>query len=241
MAVDTVRIPRPGGDVGGLLAVPEGDGPFPGVVVIPTIMGLNDFAHHIVSRLAGDGFVALAVDIFDHPGVPAEPMKRSGAQPDAQVLGDLDAALAMLQGDPRVEARAVCAWGYCIGGRFALLWPAYQPALAAAAAFHGFPRNDTTQANTPTEPAGLVAQLTVPVIAFFGEADALVPMDAVRYYEGQLRAHGKDFEVHTYPDVDHGWTNPGNANYREAAAEDCWPRAVRFLRDRIAARRGVGV
>jgi carboxymethylenebutenolidase len=241
MAAQQMRIPREGGDIGGLLAQPEVEGTYPGIVMIPTVRGLDPFAEYVVERLAGDGFLALAVDIFDHPGVPEDPFKRSGSQPDERVLGDLDAAFSMLKGHRSVQGDAISAWGYCIGGRFALLWPTYQPSLAAGAAFHGFPVNDTSNPNTPTEAAGRVDKLTVPVIGCFGEADRLVPMSAVDRYRSELERHGKDFEIHTYPDADHGWTNPKGEPYRQEAAEDCWDKARKFITRRIAARQAAAV
>jgi carboxymethylenebutenolidase len=236
MAATQVRIPRQPKDIGGLLAVPEVEGRFPAVVVIPTIRGVDEFAGEVVERLAGEGFVALAVDIFDHPGVPEDIFKRPGAQPDQEILGDLDAAFALLQKDARVIPEAICAWGYCIGGRFSLLWPTYRSELAGAAAFHGFPTNDTGNPNTPTEPAGRVAQLQVPVIANFGEADKLVPMSEVERYRSELEKHAKDAEVHTYPGRDHGWTGQKNPSYHAKDAETAWRRSIQFLTRRIAAR-----
>jgi carboxymethylenebutenolidase len=240
MAAEQVRIPRQPNDIGGIMAVPPVDGRFPAVVVIPTIRGLDAFAEGVVERLAGEGFVALGVNIFDHPGVPEEIFKRPGAQPDQEILGDLDAAFEMLKKDPRVIPEAISAWGYCIGGRFSLLWPTYRPELVAGAAFHGFPTNDTSNPNTPTEPAGRVAQLQVPVIANFGEADKLVPMSEVERYRAELEKHGKDAEVHTYPGRDHGWTGKGGPAYHEEDAETSWRRTIQFLTRRIAARTQAG-
>ena len=235
-----VRIPQQPTEIGGLLAVPEVDGTFPGIVVIPTVRGLDEFIEGVVDRLASEGFVALATGIFDHPGVPEDPFKRPGAQPDEQILGDLEAAYRMLRADRRVGSQPICTWGYCIGGRFSLLWPTYQQELAAGAAFHGFPVNDTSNPNTPVEAAGRVAELKVPVIGCFGEADKLVPMAAVERYRSELTKHGKDFEIHTYPGADHGWTNAKAPAYVESAAEDCWRKAVQFLTRRIAARQAAG-
>lgn len=236
MAVEEVRIPRQPSDIGGILAVPSGTGTFPGVVMIPTVRGLDEFARSVVERLAGDGFVALGVNIFDHPGAPEDPFKRPGALPDDLILGDLEAALALLKSHPRVGGQPICAWGYCIGGRFSLLWPTYQPALAAAAAFHGFPTNDTSNPNTPTEAAGRADQLAVPVIASFGEADKLVPMAEVERYRATMTKAGKEFEINTYPGADHGWTNAKMPAYVETAAEDCWQKSIRFLKRHAASR-----
>jgi carboxymethylenebutenolidase len=238
MAAQEIRIPREGGDIGGLLATPGVDGSFPGIVVVPTVRGLDGFAKYAVERLASDGFVALAVDIFDHPGVPSDPMQRSGAQPDERVLGDLEAGLAYLRKHAQVGDQPIGTWGYCAGGRFSLLWPTYQPGLVAAAAFHGFPTNDTSNPNTPTEAAGRVAELTVPVIACFGEADTLVPMSAVERYRAELEKAGKDHEIYTYTACKHGYTNPAGDNYVQDAAEDSWDRARKFLTRRVAAKLG---
>ncbi len=231
-----IRVSRAGGDIGGLLAIPEGPGPFPGVVVIPTIMALNDFARHVVDRLAGDGFAALAVNIFDHHGVPEDPFKRPGSQPDARVIGDLEAGLEMLKNHAKVKGQPISAWGYCIGGRFAMLWPTYQTSLAAAASFHGFPANDTSNPNTPTTATGRVSHLRTSVIAFFGEADKMVPMSQVAAYREALSKHDKQSEVHTYPGCDHGWTDPARPAYNKDAAEDCWHKAIQFLTNRLHSR-----
>jgi carboxymethylenebutenolidase len=236
MAIENVAIPRDGVTIGGILAVPQGRGPFPGVVMIPTIKALDDFAAYVVERLAAEGLVALGVNIFDHPGVPEDPFKRPGAQPDEQVLRDLDAAFAVLKNHSLVKGQPIFAWGYCLGGRFALLWPTYRAEVAGAASFHGFPTNDTTNPNTPTEPAGRVEHLRVPVIACFGEVDRLVPMKEVDRYRSEVERHAKDVEIHTYPGADHGWTNPKAPNYNRDAAEDCWRRAVEFLRRRTEAK-----
>ena len=231
MAVQEIRIQRQGGDIGGLLAVPSGSGPFPGVIVIPTVRAFDNFAHYAVERLANEDWVALGVNIFDHPGIPEDPFKRPGSQPDERVLGDLDAGLNLLKNHSLVKNQSIFAWGYCVGGRFSLLWPTYQKGIAGAAAFHGFPTNDTTNPNTPTEPAGRLEHLNVPVIGLFGEADRLVPIKEVDRYRSELTKHGKVFEIQTYPGAEHGWTNPKGPAYKQEAAEDSWRRATQFLRN----------
>ena len=236
MAVESVRVPSGASTIGALLALPAGHGPFPGVIMIPTIRALDEFARDVVESLAAENFVALAVNFFDHPGVPEDIFKRPGAQPDSRVLGDLDAALAWLRRHPLVGDQAVFAWGYCLGGRFAMLWPTFQNELAGALSFHGFPTNDTKNPNTPSQPLDRVQFLGTPLIAFFGEADRLVPLQDVDDYRRALQQHGKVFEIHTYSGADHGWTNVKGPAYCQAAAEDCWRRSVEFLR-RYSARR----
>lgn len=230
MAIENVRIPSGASTIGGLLAAPQGRGRFPAVIMIPTIRALDEFARDVIEKLAGENFVALAVNFFDHLGVPEDIFKRPGAQPDEQILGDLDAALAWLRQHPLVGDQSVFAWGYCLGGRFALLWPTYQHELAGALAFHGFPTNDTSNPNTPAQPVDRVPFLQTPVMAFFGEADHLVQPKDVDDYRRALAAHKKDFEVHTYPGADHGWTNEKGPAYRQPAADDCWRRSLEFLR-----------
>jgi carboxymethylenebutenolidase len=242
MAIQDLRIPRDGGDVGSILAEPEGRDPVPGVVMIPTVRGLEKFARYVVERLAADGFVALGVNIFDHPGVPENPRERPGAQPDAEILGDLEAALSFLQSHPRVGTQPIFAWGYCLGGRFALLWPTYQPKLAGAVSFHGFPTNDTSDPNTPTEPAGRLQHLAVPILAFFGAVDVAVPMSEVeRYREAIAKAGTTLVEIEVHPGANHGWTDPFGDRYQEQVAEHGWRRGIEFMRQRSEALRGATV
>ena len=236
MAIENVQIPSGASTIGGLLALPTGQGPFPGVIMIPTIRALDEFARDVIERLATENCVALAVNFFDHPGVPEDIFKRPGAQPDDQVLGDLDAALAWLRRHPLVGDQPVFAWGYCLGGRFAMLWPTFQNGLAGVASFHGFPTNNTQNPNTPTQPLDRVQFLGTPLIAFFGEADRLVPLKDVEDYRRALQQHRKVFEVHTYSGADHGWTNAKGPAYRQEAAEDCWRRSLEFLRRHSAHR-----
>jgi carboxymethylenebutenolidase len=238
VAIEEVRISSGAGTIGGLLALPEGRGPFPGVIMIPTIRALDNFARDVIERLASENFVALAVNFLDHPGVPDDIFKRPGSQPDEEVLGDLNAALGMLRKHQLVGDQPVFAWGYCLGGRFALLWPTYQHELAGALSFHGFPTNDTSNPNTPTQPVERVPFLRTPVMALFGEADHLVPLKDVNDYRSALAAHKKDFEVHTYPGADHGWTNAKGPTYRHEAAEDSWRRSLDFLRRNSTQRAG---
>jgi dienelactone hydrolase len=82
MAIENFRIPSGSSTIGGILAVPEGPGPIAAVIMTPTIRGLDDFAEDVVERLAGENFVALAVNFLDHPGVPQDIFKRPGAQPE---------------------------------------------------------------------------------------------------------------------------------------------------------------
>ena len=236
MKIENVGIPSGTSTIGGLLASPSRQGPFPGVIVIPTIRALDEFASDVVERLASENFVALAVNFLDHQGIPEDIFKRPGAQPDDQVIGDLNAGLAFLRQHPLVGSQPVFAWGYCLGGRFSMLWPTFQHELAGAVSFHGFPTNDTKNPNTPTQPVDRVPFLRTPVMAFFGEADRLVPLKDVEDYRNALAAYKKDFEVHTYPGADHGWTNAKGPAYRQEAAEDCWRRSIAFLR-RHSARR----
>src|SRR5438093_12622771 len=137
MAIENVRIPSGASTIGGRLALPAGRGPFPGVVMIPTIRALDEFAGYVVERLATENFVALAVNFFDHPGVPGDIFKRPGAQPDDQVLGDLNAALAMLRQHSLVRDQPIFAWGYCLGCRLGMLCPRFQNALARVSSCHG--------------------------------------------------------------------------------------------------------
>src|SRR5687767_11157817 len=111
-----------GGTMKGALAVPDGDGPFPAVLVLPESFGLNDDMRRIADRFAANGYVALAPDLFSH-GNRALCLSRvmvSGVWDDAMqmTLADIEAARVELAAHPRVDASRLAVVGFCLGGGF---------------------------------------------------------------------------------------------------------------------------
>src|SRR5690348_3291133 len=126
---------------GGFLALPDGDGPFPGVVVIHEAYGLNDNIKGIAERFAKEGYAALAVDLFGNRN-RAICMARFMAgmvrgSVDRFGVADLKFALSYLVSLPEVDPDRVGAIGFCMGGSFAIAWACTDDRLKAIAPFYG--------------------------------------------------------------------------------------------------------
>ena len=210
--------------VTGYLAMPEGESaePLPGIIVIHEWWGVNDNIRAMTERLAGEGYVALAVDLYN--GQTAE-------DPDG-ALGLMTALMeAPAQGRDNVRqahdylvsylnAPAVASLGWCLGGRWALETARELPdSLDAAVIYYG---------NMPTEESAL-APLDMPILGIFAEEDQAVPLEGVHAFRDQLAALGKNAHIEIYPGVDHAFANPSGGNYEPVAAEDAWQRTLAFL------------
>jgi carboxymethylenebutenolidase len=222
----------------GFLAEPDA-GPGPGVVVIPDVWGLSDHTQDIAGRLAGEGFVALALDVYRKTGKPT--------------LADPAAALAWIRGlsDPlvletvqegidalarRVAGRKVGLIGFCMGGQYAWLAACACRGLSAAAPFYGMVRYEAglDPAKKPLAPLDAVASLSCPALGLYGEEDAIIPNADVDELEARLARQRQPFEIVRYPGAGHAFLNDTRpAMYRPEAAADAWRRLLAFLRQRL--------
>jgi carboxymethylenebutenolidase len=214
-----------GRPVRGYLARPLDAGPegaLPGLVVVHEWWGLNDNVRLMTRRLAAQGYVALAVDLYDG-GVAATPdeaqalMQRSTerAEPLMRTLDEAITHLRVVQGAPRVGVV-----GWCFGGGWALRTALALPEqVDAAVMYYG---------RVVTDPRTLTS-LDAPLLGLFGGADASIPVADVRAMEAVLREQGNDVEVHVYDGAGHGFANPSGRGYDAAAAEDAWRRTTAFL------------
>jgi len=214
---------RDGKEIRGYTARPAGvEGPLPGVVVVQEWWGLNDSVRAMARRIAGEGYVTLAVDLYE--GKVAETPEQAGAsmriamaRPE-RLSDNLAAGWRWLHDEAKAPKIGVVGW--CFGGGWAL-----QAALDrgegmdAAVMYYGRPNLDAAE----------LARLRAPLLGLFGGADEGIPERAVREMETMLRDLGKKVEIHFYPGAGHAFANPTGTNYQEAAASDAWRRTVAFF------------
>jgi carboxymethylenebutenolidase len=218
-----VSFPSGGEQASGLLVTPEGQGPFPAVIVIQEWWGLNDWVKGQARALAKEGYVALAVDLYR--GKVATKQEEAhqlmmGTPPD-RALRDLRGAFAHLQSRPGVRKDRVGSIGWCMGGRYSLELATKEPGLAAAVAYYGAP---------PTDPAAIAA-IRAPVLGSFGAEDKGPTPDQAREFEAAMKKAGKTIDIKIYPGAGHAFANVDNpwGGYRKEAAEDAWARTTAFL------------
>ena len=219
--------PSGGSTAHGYLALPDG-GSGPGVVVIQEWWGLTDHIADVCDRLAGEGFVALAPDLFG--GRTAHDADEAGQLmtelPVDQAARDLGGAVDLLLGHDAVTSSKVGAVGFCMGGGFVLLLAAQQgDKVGAAVPFYGV---------GPAVPDSY-AGLTAAVQGHYGESDDFYPIGDARRQEEQIRAEsGAQVEFHTYP-AGHAFHNDTNklGTYDAEQAQLAWSRTVDFLRSTL--------
>jgi carboxymethylenebutenolidase len=212
---------------GGYVAMPDGKGPHPGVVVIHEAYGLNDNIRDITRRFADSGYAALAVDLFSDrnraicmtrymTGMLVGSVQRFG-------IGDLKAALTHLAAMPQVDPDRIGAIGFCMGGGFAIAWACTDDRLKAIAPFYG--------ANP--RPLDAVAR-ACPVVGSYPEKDFTA--NAGRSLDKALDRHGIPHDVKIYPGARHSFFNDTGRSFDREAAEDSWSRVMAFFGEHLAPR-----
>jgi carboxymethylenebutenolidase len=229
--VTTVSVPFGAStpDLAGYLAVPQGGGPWPGVVVIHEIIGLNDDIRRQADRLAAAGYLALAVDLFSAGGALRclSATIRSAIRGEGPAFDDLDASRRWLAGRDDCTGR-VGVMGFCIGGQFALL-----------AATKGFDAASVAYGPLPKRPADALSG-AAPIVASYGTRD-LVCRHAARRLEDALTTLGVVHDVKQYAGAGHSFASRPDSRalnaletvlgmgYRSEASDDLWRRTLAFF------------
>jgi carboxymethylenebutenolidase len=217
-----------------------GASPLPGLVIVPDVRGLTEHYRDIARRFAGEGFFALAVDLYSREGAPDLPDMDAvfawiRQLPDPRVLGDLGAAVQYLAARADVRADRIGITGYCLGGQYALMAACSVPGIAACVSWYGMLRYAEHDERKPVSPLALAPRLSCPYLGLFGAEDALIPSADVDELRAILTRAGKTFTIRSYAGAGHAFFNDTRPDaYRPEAAADAWPRAVAFLRTHLA-------
>lgn len=153
--------------------------------------------------------------------------------PDRRVLGDLEGALAWLAEQPNVDGDALAAVGFCMGGNHAYQLGCASRRVRCVVDFYGRLVYRELDAAKPIQPIELALNLSVPLLAFFGERDSTIPPEHVERFRRALSQGAKDFEIVTFPEAGHGFFNDTRATFRADEARDAWNRTLAFLRERL--------
>jgi carboxymethylenebutenolidase len=237
MAFDTVPLmgemvsfASNGGTADGYLAVPaSGNGP--GLLVIQEWWGLVPQIKDTCDRLAGDGFVALAPDLYHGEIAEHTEMDKAGqlmqTLPPDRAARDMGGAIDYLLGNDAVTGDKVGVIGFCMGGMLTLMIAALQgDKVAVATPFYGAPLGDMAP-----DWSGLSAK----VQGHFAENDDFFGPDVIKQLESQLKGMGKDVEFIIYPGTGHAFANEKDAlgTYDPEAAKVALDRAVSFLHQHL--------
>jgi carboxymethylenebutenolidase len=230
-----VKIPVQGGNIPAYRACPTKGRDFPVVLVVQEIFGVHEHIKDICRRFAKAGYCAVAPEMFSRQGdvskmtdVQEIMTKVVSKVPDAQVMGDLDAAVAWALRDSHGDSRRITIAGFCWGGRIAWLYAAHNPKLKAGAAWYGKVEGDKS-ALTPRNPLDFVGALKAPVIGFYGGKDASIPVESVNKMKAALKVTDDPSEIVIYPEAGHGFNADYRPTYNAEAAKDSWKKMLAWF------------
>lgn len=212
--------------VNAMLYTPSGKGPFPALIVIHEWWGLNDWVKEQASKLADQGYVALAIDLYRGKvaTTPDEAHEIMRGVPEDRASRDLKAAFDYLASQRNVDKSKIGSIGWCMGGGYSLQTALLEPKLKAAVINYG---------HLATDPENL-QKINAAILGIFGGKDRGIPVDDVKKFESQLKALGKKIEIKIYPDAGHAFENSNNKQgYRGTDAQDAWNTTVRWLADNL--------
>lgn len=211
--------------------VSDGGEARPGVVIIPTVMGVSELELGFADRLVALGYSVMVADLFGTKfrGSPRDVMfgEMNRLAEDRVSLRDrMEAVLAIAKEQPEIDAEKVAVIGYCFGGLCTLDLARSGADFRGAASFHGLFKSPGLPANT----------IIPKVLAMHGWDDPMVPPEDVVALGNELTAGGADWQIHAYGNVAHGFTNPNaheigldGVRYNELAAKRSWASLQLFL------------
>jgi len=235
LAAGETQVPVSDGHLPAYFARPDGDGPFPTILVIEEIFGVHDYIKDICRRLAKQGYLAVAPELYARI---ADLSKMSDPQeivtnvimkaPDATMLSDLDSTAAWAAGN-HGDPKRLGVIGFCRGGRDTWLYAEHNPHLKAAVAFYGPVKSPVSviQPHTPLEQA---AGLRCPLLGLYGGKDTSInPADVHAAAQVALDA-GHTVKIEIFPQAGHGFHADYRATYNQQAATQAWSDALAWFK-----------
>lgn len=239
-AIHTNAIQFPNRDlqINAYLAQPDGEA-LPAIIVFQEIFGVNAHIRDVTERIAREGYVAIAPNIYQRIdpdfeiGYTPEDLqlgKQYKAQTTAtELLSDTQAAIAYLRSLPQVEPDAIGCVGFCFGGHVAYL-AATLPDIRVTASLYGAGIAIMTPGGgqpTITQTSKIQGHL----YAFFGDQDASIPTEEVDQIATELAKHQIKHQIFRYPDAGHGFFCNQRDSYNPNAAADAWTHVKQLFQE----------
>jgi carboxymethylenebutenolidase len=214
-----------GPDVRAYLAKPEGDGPFPAVIMIHEFYGLNEAIVSMADLLAEQGYIVVAPDTFRGSStkwIPRAIYQVIKTKPE-DVNTDLDSVYAWLESQADVDTSRTAIAGFCYGGRTSLLYSLHNNKLATTVVFYG---------SSETDPE-VLKTLPGPVLGIFGGADQSIPLEEVDAFEKGLESAGVPHQITVYDGQPHAFVQDADGIKSGGAQGEAWDEMLFFLEQNL--------
>jgi carboxymethylenebutenolidase len=210
----------------GYLARPAGSGPFPGIILIHEWWGLNDNIRKNADAFAQQGYVALAVDLYNgEVAATSQQARRLAGSVSGDIEGafsNLRAAVSYLQGLKEVNDDRLASIGWCFGGGWSYQMAKNNLGLRASVVYYG-----------RFNPADDLSIMRARILGNFGAEDRSISVDSVKEFQVTLKTLSGDHEIYIYPNAGHAFANAGSRSYNQEAAELAWKRTIAFLEKHV--------
>lgn len=203
----------------GYFVQPQQEGDYPGVVMIHENRGLRPEIKTTAEQLAREGYLVLAVDLFNGKVVETQDEARAITSVFNQKLGieNLKAAVSYLRAK---GAKKIASLGWCFGGKQSVELAISGEPLDATIVYYGGGMATTVNQLMP---------IKWPILGIFGDKDQAIPIEKVKEFQTSLNTLGVSNEIYIYPNVGHAFANPSGASYAPTETKDAWWKTITFL------------
>lgn len=236
-----VKIPNADIQIPAYMAIPTGEGSYPGIIVIQEIFGVNEHIRDVTERISKEGYVAIAPAIF-HRVAPnfevgysqqeLELAKKYKQQTKAaELLSDIQSTIDYLKDQPPVRKDGFGCIGFCFGGHVAYLAATLEDIQATASFYGAGMTSQTPGGGSPT--ITRTPEISGTIYAFFGMQDANIPAIDVELIEAELRKYQVSHRIFRYAQADHGFFCDRRASYNPEAAVDAWEHVKQLFQQHL--------
>lgn len=232
ITTSTLQLNTPDGKMETFEARPNDGGSHPAIIVLMEAFGLNGHIKDVTERVAREGYVAAAPDLYHREAeriVPYKELQKAiglmNRLQDPKVMDDVGAVISHLKSQKVVKSGAIGVTGFCMGGRFTYLTSAHHNKdVKASVAFYGggIPMGKPS----PLERTG---EIQCPIYLFFGGKDPLIPQEHVEKINQALTDRRKAFTIKVYPEATHGFFCNDRESYHPDSAKDAWEKFKSFF------------
>jgi carboxymethylenebutenolidase len=241
MTAGVLRMTGGGGDeIHAYIARPDGEGPYPGVVMVHHAPGWDEFYREFARRFAEHGYIAIVPDLYERyghgtPDDVAARVRGNGGIADDSVVADAEAAMQWVKAQPSSNGK-VGIIGTCSGGRHAVLTASRVDGFGAVADLWGggvVASPNQLNEKRPVAPIDLTPNLNAPIIGLFGNDDRSPSPEQVNQHEAVLKEQGKTYMFHRYDGAGHGFFYYHSPSYRQQQAMDGWNKVLEFFNQHL--------
>lgn len=208
------------------VAIPDGPGPFPAILLVHEWWGLNDWVKGNARNFADSGYIAMAIDLYRGKSTASADTAHEIMRglPEDRAARDLQAAMEYLRSRKNVIPEKTGVIGWCMGGGYALVAAMNTPGIAGTVICYGRLVTDSAS----------IAKINGPLLGIFGNDDNGISPESVREFEHACREAGKEIEIRLYDHAGHAFMNPNNVKgFSAESSRDAWTRISSFFRSRL--------